>query len=145
MNRCQIALRRPLLALVALITLTFLPSANAAAQGVLRPFPKDALRGLLEVTAPPQVLLNGKPARLSPGARIKGTNNLIVMSGTLVGQQVLVNYVADSQGFLHDVWILTPAEAQEQRPGLETISNIRFESDAPAADNGISPANGVTK
>jgi len=131
MNRCLVSLRPPLLAL-ALVAMTALTSAAAMAQGLMRPFPKTALRGLLEVTAPPQVLLNGKPARLSPGARIKGTNNLIVMSGTLVRQQVLVNYVADSQGMLHEVWILTPAEAQQKRPGLETISNIRFESDVGA-------------
>jgi len=131
MNRCLVSLKTPLLAL-ALVATTALTSAAAMAQGLLRPFPNSARRGLLEVTAPPQVLLNGKPARLSPGARIKGSNNLIVMSGTLVGQQVLVNYVADNQGMLHEVWILTPAEAQQKRPGLETISNIRFESDGGA-------------
>jgi len=142
MNRCLVSLNPPVLAL-ALVAVTALTSAAAMAQGLVRPFPKTALRGLLEVTAPPQVLLNGKPARLSPGARIKGSNNLIVMSGTLVGRQVLVNYVADSQGMLHDVWILTPAEAQEKRPGLGTISNIRSESDVQATGN--APAEGIAR
>jgi len=146
MNRCFDLLKSSTLALALALALTgvsaVLPAA-ALAQGFVRPFPKTAMRGLLEVTAPPQVLLNGQPARLSPGARIKSTNNLIVMSGTLVGQQVLVNYVADNQGMLHDVWILSPAEAQEKRPGLETISNIRFESDAQ--NNGLAPVEPATR
>jgi len=131
MNRCFPRISRALrqLALVGTLALACVP---AFAQGVVRPFPAKALRGLLQVTTPPLVLLNGQPARLSPGARIKNTSNLIVMSATLVGQQLLVNYVADAQGMLHEVWILTPAEAQQKRPGLETISNIRFESDVGA-------------
>ena len=131
MNRCFPRISRALrqLALVGTLALACVP---AFAQGVVRPFPAKALRGMLQVTTPPLVLLNGQPARLSPGARIKNTSNLIVMSATLVGQQLLVNYVADAQGMLHEVWILTPAEAQQKRPGLETISNIRFESDVGA-------------
>ncbi|APW48198.1 hypothetical protein RA876_04325 [Rhodoferax antarcticus] len=100
-----------------------------------RPFPAKALRGIFQVTTPPTILLDGAPARLSPGARIRGTNNLIVMSGTLVGQQLRVNYVRDGQGLIHEVWILTDAEAQQKRPGNDTISNIRFESDARPASN----------
>ena len=131
MNRCFPRISRALrqLALVGTLALACVP---AFAQGVVRPFPAKALRGMLQVTTPPLVLLNGQPARLSPGARIKNTSNLIVMSATLVGQQLLVNYVADAQGMLHEVWILTPAEAQQKRPGLETISNIHFESDGGA-------------
>lgn len=127
MNRCPFFLKVPSLAIVLAIAALLTP---LGALSQVRNFPPNALRGLLQVTAPPQVLLNGQPARLSPGARIKAPNNLIVLSGTLVGQQVLVNYVPDNQGLLHEVWILTPAEAQEKRAGLQTLSNIRFESDA---------------
>ncbi len=133
MNRCLHRWMSIFLSLTLAATAGVAPLVTNA-QDVVRPFPKTALRGLLEVVSPPQVLLNGQPARLSPGARIKGQNNLIVMSGTLVGKQWPVNYVPDSQGMLHDVWILTPAEAREKRPGLETLSNIRFESDAPSGD-----------
>lgn len=146
MNRCLVFLRIPALALViSLAGASALAPVTALAQGLVRPFPKAALRGMLEVTAPPQVLINGQPARLSPGARIKGTNNLIVMSGTLVGRQLLVNYVRDAQGLLHDVWILTPAEAQEKRPGQETLSNIRFESDADRIVTGTVPVDGAVR
>ena len=104
----------------------------ADAQGMIRTFPDKALRGVLQVTTPPEILLNGAPARLSPGARIRGPNHLIVMSGTLVGQQLRVNYVRDGHGLIHEVWILTSAEAQQKRAGNDTISNIRFASDTPA-------------
>jgi hypothetical protein len=40
-----------------------------------------------------------------------------------------VNYVADSQGLIKEVWILTPAEAELKRAGLEVLTNITFESD----------------
>ncbi|OIN93026.1 MAG: hypothetical protein AUJ20_05575 [Comamonadaceae bacterium CG1_02_60_18] len=128
MNRCFICSTRAVKRLTWVATLA-LASVGALAQGVVRAFPTTALRGVLQVTTPPMALLNGQPARLSPGARIKNTNNLIVLSATLTGQQLLVNYVPDPQGMLHDVWILTPAEAQQQRAGQQALSNIRFESD----------------
>lgn len=75
-----------------------------------RSFPLNALRGELTVTQPPEVLLNGQAARLAPGARIRGENNLLVLSGQAVGQKLLVNYTLDPIGLVMDVWILTPAE-----------------------------------
>ncbi|HLL10700.1 MAG TPA: hypothetical protein VK570_06565, partial [Rubrivivax sp.] len=73
-------------------------------------FPPSALRGEITVTQPPEVALNGQPARLAPGARIRGQNNLLLLSGTLVGQRLLVHYTRDPSGNLLDVWVLTPAE-----------------------------------
>jgi hypothetical protein len=111
MQRCA-----PLLAALALA----LPLA-AAAQ-VQRNFPQNALRGLITVGAPPQIVLNGQPAQLAPGARIRGGDNLLVMSGALVGQRYTAHYTVDSVGLVKDVWLLrsdelarfwpkTPAEA----------------------------------
>ncbi len=144
MKRWLVIFKIPLLLLVfCLMGVACLLPSVADAQGLVRPFPTAALRGMLEVTAPPNILINGQSERLSPGARIKSANNLIVMSGTLVGQQLLVNYVRDGQGMIHDVWILTPAEAQEKRAGLDTITNIRFESlnVQPATPSGTPPVN----
>jgi hypothetical protein len=88
-------------------------SAPAFAQAP-RNFSASALRGELTVTAPPEVLLNRQPARLSPGTRIRGANNLLVMSGAIVGQRLLVHYTLDLHGNMLDVWILTPEEANRQ-------------------------------
>ena len=85
-------------------------TASAQAQALHRPFPATALRGELTLSNPPQVLLNGQDARLAPGSRIKGENNLIQLPGTLVGQTLRVNYTLDNYGLIQDVWILTPTE-----------------------------------
>ena len=82
----------------------------------IRPFPATAQRGAMQVIQPPVILLNGKEEQLSPGSRIRGTNNMLVMSGALVGQNLLVNYVREPQGLIHEVWILNEAEAQLPPP-----------------------------
>jgi hypothetical protein len=98
---------------VASTSTTVLSDGNGNIAAV-RNFPPKVQRGTLIITAPPEVMLNGKPERLSPGARIRGTNNMLAMSGVLVGQQLVVNYLREPNGMLHDVWILTALEAQIQ-------------------------------
>jgi hypothetical protein len=149
MNRCIPCPRRHFLPalslsfLCALGVLSAISQAQTALQPGQREFPAKALRGSLQVIAPPNVLLNGQPARLSPGARIKGPTNTLVMSGSLVGSNVLVNYVRDMQGLVHEVWILTAQEARAERPGMGTVTNIVFGSDAdkPKTDDGKTPFN----
>jgi hypothetical protein len=75
-----------------------------------RLFQQDALRGELVVTQPPEAMLNGKPARLAPGARIRNPSNMIQLSGSLLGQTLAVNYTLDGAGELRDVWILSADE-----------------------------------
>lgn len=85
--------------------------ALPAAAQLPRPFPATALRGELLVLLPPDVALNGQPARLAPGARIRGLSNLLQVSGALVQQRLVVNYTLDPLGLVMDVWILTPEES----------------------------------
>ena len=82
---------------------------TAAAQAP-RHFPATALRGEVVITQPPDLLLNQMPARLAPGARIRGMDNMMLMSGAAVNQRMLVHYTRDLHGHLLDVWVLTPAE-----------------------------------
>ena len=147
MNRCLPS--GPLLA--CLLSSAFAVSAVAVAaysppalaQGMVRQFPPAAKRAVLEVKAPPEVLLNGAPARLSPGARIHGLTNMLVMSSQMIGQRIVVNYLRDPQGLVHEVWILSEAEAQQKRPGMEPVTNYVFGSDAdkPKVDDGKTPFN----
>jgi len=88
-----------------------LAGVTAAHAQTARNFSAQTLRGALEVTEPPAVLLNGEPARLAPGAKIFGQNNTTVVSSNLVGQRVLVHYTVDLLGQLKDIWLLTPQEA----------------------------------
>lgn len=99
---------------VALLTLLVIGGSTWAQNVVQRGFPASALRGDISFGQPPEVLLNGQPARLSPAARIRGTNNLLVMSGALMGKKAVVNYVVDPLGLVQDVWILTDAERAKQ-------------------------------
>ena len=87
MNRCRSFLLTWALALSGAGLPLLLPAA-AQAQGTPRNFPESALRGKLVVTLPPHVTLNGKPDRLSPGARIHDTANLLVLSGGLDADNV---------------------------------------------------------
>ncbi len=120
MNRCfpRHGLTRALLnaaaAFLILITGSVALSANAQTpQQRIPPMAAKALRGVLVVTQPPEILLNDQPARLSPGARIRGRNNLLVLSGALIGQPLQVRYLLDTSGLVHEVWILTDAELQD--------------------------------
>ncbi len=96
--------------LLACLGLT-LGAASVWAQPAVRSFPPKTERGAMVITQPPELLLNGRVERFSPGARIRGPNNLLILSGTLVGQNLLVNYLRESHGLIHEVWILTEAEA----------------------------------
>jgi len=112
---CARLIRRPTLATWLALALCGI-SVAASAQTTVRPFPPQAERGVMQITQPPEMLLNDKADRLSPGARIHGTDNMLRMSGTLMGQKVVVNLVRESLGQVHEVWILTAAEAALKLP-----------------------------
>ena len=106
--------------------------ADGAAAQTSRPFPVTALRGTLQVLQPPDVLLNDQADRLSPGARIRGTNNMLQMSGALVGVKLLVHYTREPSGLVHDVWILTADEA-DRKPWPTTPEQALRWDFSPAA------------
>ena len=129
MNRC-----------LTLIASTLL-LATTAAQAQVRDFPVAALRGVLQVTMPPEVVLDGKADRLSPGARIRGPRNEMVMSANIAGERLVVNYVRESNGLIHEVWLLNQAEAALKRPGALRERNFIFasEEDTRPKDDGKTP------
>jgi len=86
--------------------------APAAAQS--RAFPQNALRGALVITSPSEATLNGRTIGLAPGLRIRGQDNMLAMSGALIGARLLVHYTTDIQGLVNNVWILTPEEAAKK-------------------------------
>ena len=120
MNRCNACFSRPpkrrqlLLGLLAASLISL--GTQVSAQINVRPFPANAERAVMVVTYPPIIQMNGKPDRLSPGARIRGMNNLMQLSGSLIGQNLLVNFVRNPLGEVHEVWILTEAEAALKLP-----------------------------
>ncbi len=101
----------------AMATLALAAPLFAAAQDARAiPIPVNTLRGEIAFGQPPEVQLNGKPARLAPGARIKDPNNMLVLSGALAGGKYKVNYTVDTYGLLMDVWLLSKSEAAQLWP-----------------------------
>ena len=124
------------LLLAALFSTVGLMATSASAQTSdakpgTREFPKAALRGEMVVQNHPLVTINGKADRLTPGARIFDSQNRLVLSGQLVGQNLLINYLRDGGGQIHQVWVLNSEEAKEKRAGsTATIFNF-FTGNAP--------------
>ena len=90
MNRCTPSVNIGLLAAL-LITLPL----SALSQSGTRDFPAKALRGTLVVVQPPNVTMDDRATRLSPGARIYNTNNSLVLSASLLNKELVVNYTLD--------------------------------------------------
>src|SRR4051794_11013578 len=111
MNRCPRTLPRLSLAAgLALPVLYVSFPTTRTPQGIRREAPKDGVLGQLVVTQPPGITLDGKPDRLSPGSRIHDLNNMLVLSGGIVGKVLPVVYRRDAAGLVHEAWILTPDE-----------------------------------
>ena len=92
-------------------------STSASAQ-VVRTFPDTAPRGKIAFKSPPQIELDGKADRLSPGARIRDERGMLAMSGVLQGKEFVVNFRREaSTGMVHEVWILTAEEQKVKRDG----------------------------
>ena len=132
MNRCTPHLLGALFILAASATLPASAQSATEFKPVARTFPAAALRGEMIVTMPPVITLDGKADRLSPGARIRDASNLLVMSGALVNQKVVVNYLREGAGNVHEVWILNSEEIKLKRPNSKA-SWFSFGSSTDAA------------
>lgn len=129
MLRCAFALLCAAAALFAA-----LPSQAELA----RNFPADALRGDLQVLQPPEALLNGQPTRLAPGVRIRGENNLMLVTGAIAGTRHVVHYRVGLDGQIGEIWLLTDAE-RAVRPWPTTLREAQTWSFDPLAQTWIRP------
>ena len=127
--------RRAAAALIA--SALFVASGPVPAQ-VQRNFPQTALRGALVIGEPPEATLNGRPARLAPGVRIRNLDNMVILSASLSGPRLLVHYTLDTLGLVKDVWVLTPEEAA-RRPWPTTPQQAEEWSFDPVAQTWTRP------
>ena len=135
MNRCRPVFAALLASSTALVF--FLAPATAAhAQAVQRNFPAKALRGSMVVVQPPLVAMDDRPTRFTAGARILNTDNSLVRPSSLVNQELTVNYTLDLRGQVHQVWVLSEAEAKVKRAGSGVQRNYVFESQQQGATPG---------
>lgn len=141
MNRCTF--RHAATLLLTAAALSAWPAlAQTDGAPVVREFPKAALRGEMIVLAPPEISMDGKPDRLAPGARLRDSANLLVLTGQVINQKLTVNYLRDNMGLVQQVWILSEAEAELKRPNSPaSLFNFVFGSGAETAphDDGETP------
>lgn len=107
-----------------------------------RNFPTGTLRGKLQILTGQDILLDGQADRLSPGARIRSQQNMLVMVGAIQpGDKFVVNYTRDPAGLVSQVWILTEGEAAVERESAERpfLNFWPFVADKGPRDDGRTP------
>lgn len=85
-----------------------------AAHAQLRSIPPEAKPATLRHLQEMIVELNGKPARLSPGAQIRDPFNRLVLPAAIV-EKTAVRYLVDRDGRVHRIWILSAEEKVKAR------------------------------
>jgi hypothetical protein len=132
MNRCPHFMKTPTFSAFLALVLSFAPAApqafaqSEAAEPVQneavlggRNFPEGTLRGAFVMVNAPEIRLDGQADRLSPGARIRSAENMLVTPASIIGQNLLVNYTRDPASLVSEVWILTPGEARVPRASAD--------------------------
>jgi hypothetical protein len=88
-----------------------LAAAAVCAQTVVREAPRDVKPAIIAVSAtPPLITVDGKADRLSPGARVRDRNNMMMLSGQLAGKTLYTVYRRDGAGLVQEVWLLNEEE-----------------------------------
>jgi hypothetical protein len=105
-------------ATVAFASISGMFFSHSAMAQTVRSFPETALRGKIAFKSPPQIEMDGKADRLSPGARIRDEQGMLAMTGALEGKAFVVNFKREAAtGLVHEVWILTAEEQKVKREG----------------------------
>ena len=95
----------------AVLVVAFASAQSFAQVNVIRTAPQGVKPAIIAVSAtPPIITVDGKEDRLSPGARVRDRNNMIVMSGSLAGKSLYTVYKRDAAGLVHEVWLLNEEE-----------------------------------
>ncbi|RZU02071.1 hypothetical protein [Rivibacter subsaxonicus] len=117
MNRCDRLGRRSVLLQLsaAMAALTLAAGAGAQPQ-VSRSFPYNALRGEIVVQSTNDLLVNGEPARMAPGVRIRGQDNLLLVTGAIEGLKFIGHYTVDTYGLVSQLWVLRDDEIVKPWP-----------------------------
>ena len=86
------------------------------AQQRMVPISPKAKRADITFNRTPDILVNGKTARLAPGVRIYDRNNMMAMSGGLDGTAKAKYLVEEITGLVIGIWILTDQEIATPDP-----------------------------
>lgn len=155
MNRCNSPLQNHILLALCLVLTgvggAYAPAARAQVENEAtnggRNFPIGTLRGKFLLVNTPEILLDGQADRLSPGARIRSPQNMLMMPAAITGQSLLVNYTRDAAGLVSQVWVLTPDEAAFKRETAEKplLNFWPFVANSGPRDDGRTPFDQLPK
>ncbi len=95
--------------LAAILLLAAVPALVFAQ---LRTIPADARPGKIRHVKEMDVAIDGKVERLAAGARIRDASNRIIVPVSIPAD-AKAKYRRDTDGRVHQIWILSPAEAAE--------------------------------
>ncbi|MSQ70864.1 MAG: hypothetical protein EXR27_06185 [Betaproteobacteria bacterium] len=76
----------------------------------MRSIPDAAKRGVIRPVGGMVVSIDGVTALLSPAARIRDQQNLIIVPSALPSEGATARYDIDVDGQVQRVWLLTPEE-----------------------------------
>jgi hypothetical protein len=96
-----------------LLAAVLLLCASALVLAQLRTVPANSKRAVMSHLQDMYVQVDGKQARLSPGAQVRDIHNRLVLPAAIPPGSV-VRFQADPQGLISSVWILTPQEAAKK-------------------------------
>ena len=86
------------------------------AQQRMVPISPKAKRADITFNRTPDILVDGKTARMAPGVRIYDRNNMMAMSGVLDGTTKAKYLVEETTGLVIGIWILTDDEIATPDP-----------------------------
>lgn len=92
----------------------------------LRQFPPSARYGTLLLESLAQATINSKPLQVSPGLRIFNPQNMMILGNQIAGVPLEVAYRLDTNGMLQEVWILTPAEIENNKDAFPKGWTFKF-------------------
>ena len=100
----------------SVLVVAALAAAAPAADAQLRAIPAEAKRGEMRHLQDMNVEIDGKQARLSPGAQIRDASNMIVLPAALPSGSLVKYLLEPSSGMVQRVWIMTPFERSQPDP-----------------------------
>jgi hypothetical protein len=100
---------------LAVLALAACFAGGALAQRIVT-IPAAAKRAVMTLQGTPEVQIDGKDARLSPGARIFDRGNYLQMYGSVSGTFRVKYLLEPTTGLVQSVWILTDEEVATPDP-----------------------------
>jgi len=111
-----------------LLMLSGLSASVLAQVPATRNFPANTKRGVLDMSAYPDVMMDKKIRNTAPGLRIFTTENLMVTVGSMNASNIVVNYTESNYGDIEKIWILTQAEIDKVLPPVEVWKPVPFKN-----------------